>query len=84
LPHPGICFHQIAQMDNPNRLLFNSYCSGLRFDNLFCEQPHMNKVMIALLAGIAAGILLAPDKGSVTAKSSRMALLIFLISCLIW
>jgi hypothetical protein len=28
----------------------------------------MNKVMIALLAGFAAGILLATDKGSVTRK----------------
>jgi gas vesicle protein len=28
----------------------------------------MNKVLIALLAGFAAGILLAPDKGSVTRK----------------
>ncbi|MEP6747301.1 MAG: YtxH domain-containing protein [Bacteroidota bacterium] len=28
----------------------------------------MNKITIALLAGFVAGILLAPDKGSVTRK----------------
>ena len=28
----------------------------------------MKKVMIALLAGLGAGILIAPDKGSVTRK----------------
>ncbi|MEP6747373.1 MAG: YtxH domain-containing protein [Bacteroidota bacterium] len=31
----------------------------------------MNKVLIALLAGIAVGILIAPDKGSVTRKKLK-------------
>jgi gas vesicle protein len=31
----------------------------------------MNKVMISLLAGVAIGVLLAPDKGSETVKRLR-------------
>lgn len=34
----------------------------------------MNKIMFALLAGVVAGLLIAPDKGSETVKKLRSRL----------
>ena len=35
------------------------------------KQMNMNKILVGLLAGIAIGVLLAPDKGSATLRKIR-------------